>query len=430
MHISIMGTGYVGLTTGIGFALNGHHVICVEKIAEKVEMINQGRPPIYEPGLADALQRAVAEKRLRATTDLEPSIIDTQITFMAVGTPSKKDGSIDLTDIRTAAESIGRALREKNAYHVVAVKSTVVPGTTGQTVIPAIERTSAKKAGTAFGVCMNPEFLREGKALEDVLRPDRVVIGAMDKRSGDLLQQAYAATDSPILRTDLKTAEMIKYANNALLATKISFANEIGNICKKLGIDTYKVMEGVGLDRRLSPAFLQAGCGWGGSCFPKDVAALIATAAAAGYEPRLLNSVVAVNQKQKTMLVDQLEQKIGSLRGKRIALLGLAFKPDTDDIREATSIAVIQALQEQGARIAAYDPQAADNMKRLFPEVDYAKAAREALQGSDACLVLTEWPEFTELTDADFAAMKRKVIIEGRRVLDPGKVTGFDGICW
>jgi UDPglucose 6-dehydrogenase len=277
---------------------------------------------------------------------------------------------------------------------------------------------------------MNPEFLREGRALEDFLNPDRVVIGSYGERSGSLVSQLYENFNAPILLTNLKTAEMIKYASNSLLATKISFSNEIGNVCKKLGIDVYDVMKGVGMDSRLSPEFLNAGAGFGGSCFPKDVAAIVAKGREVKQDMGLLENVIDVNRKQRKIVVDMLESRVGDLKGKRIAILGLAFKPDSDDIREAPSIDIIKWLKERGAMVAAYDPEAAENMKQIYPEVEYCKSAGECIKSSDACLVLTDWDEFRRLGDGDFKAMKSKVIIECRKTLDPAEVSGFEGICW
>ncbi len=430
MKISMIGTGYVGLSTGVGFAVKGNEVICVDIDQRKVEQINRGVSPIYEPLLEDYLKKVLKNKKLVATIDFAGAVEKTEISFISVGTPSREDGSIDLKYVESASRQIGEVLRRKKAYHVIVVKSTVVPGTTEDVVLKNIERASGKKAGKDFGLCMNPEFLKEGKAIEDFLNPDRIVIGSLDKRSGDVAEKLYANFKAPRLRTDIKTAEMIKYASNAFLATKISFANEIGNICKKLGIDVYDVMKGVGLDKRISPHFLNAGAGYGGSCFPKDVEALIAKANELGYEPKLLEEVHDLNKKQKVRLVEQLESKMGSLKNKTVCVLGLAFKPDSDDIREASSISIISELLRKGAKVKAYDPMAAENMRRVFPDIEYAKSAQDALSGSDACVVATEWNEFKRLSDRDFARMKGKIILEGRRILDRTKVTKFDGLCW
>jgi UDPglucose 6-dehydrogenase len=430
MKISIMGTGYVGLATGVGFAVKGNDVICVDIDKKKVDMINRGISPIFEPHLDRYLRDALKNGRLRATTDTKGTIAETEVSFISVGTPSLDDGSIDLSFIETVARQIGEVLKTKSEYHVIVVKSTIVPGTTEGIVMRNIEKASGKKAGKDFGICMNPEFLREGRAIEDFLKPDRIVIGENDKRTGNVIEKLYANFMAPVLRTDLKTAEMIKYASNAFLATKISYTNEIGNICKRLGIDVNEVMKGVGMDHRISPHFLNAGVGYGGSCFPKDVEALIWKARGAGYEPKLLEEVHRLNDRQKVMIVEHLEKKIPNLKGKTICLLGLAFKPDSDDIREAASIYIIERLLQKGAKVKAYDPQAAEHMRKIHPSVDYMKSAQDALENSDACLIVTEWDEFKKLTDSDFSKMKGKTIIEGRRILDRTKVTDFEGICW
>ncbi|RLI98461.1 MAG: UDP-glucose 6-dehydrogenase [Candidatus Aenigmatarchaeota archaeon] len=430
MRISIVGTGYVGLSTGVGFAKKGNDVTCVDIVKGKVGKINSGESPIYEPFMEEYLREVVGNGKLKATMELLPAVSDTDITFISVPTPQSEDGSADLSYIERAARDIGRALKGKGGFHVVVVKSTVVPGTTEGTVIPALEEGSGKKAGTDFGVCMNPEFLREGRALEDFLKPDRVVIGSLDERGGDVIAGLYDNFDAPILRTDLKTAEMIKYAANSLLATKISFANEVGNICKRMGIDTYDVMKGVGMDSRISPSFLDSGAGFGGSCFPKDVAAIVAKGKELGCEPRILSNVIKVNREQRSIVAGLLEERAGGLEGKKVAVLGLAFKPESDDIREAPSIDIIRELKGKGARISAYDPQAMENMRELHPDISYEDDAASCINDADACLILTEWNDFKALSDTDFSRMKGNVIIEARKVLDPEKVKGFEGVCW
>ncbi len=427
MKISVIGSGYVGSVTAACFAEVGHEVVCVDIDKKKMEQINSGIPPIYEEGLGELL-RKYAGKRLIATNDYESAIKETDISFICVGTPSAEDGSIDLSIVRAAAASIGAALAKKERYHVVVVKSTVVPETTEKFVLPVLEETSGKIAGKDFGVAMNPEFLREGKAVYDFMHPDKIVIGAIDPKSGDLVSELYRNFECKITRTNPSTAEMIKYANNSLLATKISFANEIGNICKKLGIDTYAVMEAVGKDSRISPRFLNSGAGFGGSCFPKDVKALIGKAKAIGYSPMLLESVIGVNEKQPLLMTEILRKKIGEVKGKKIAVLGLAFKNETDDIRESRAIPVIAELLRLGAKVSAYDPMATENMKRIFPTIEYSGKAKDSLEGADACLVMTEWDEFKEL-ESEFTAMKGKVVIDGRRVVK-AKNIDYEGLCW
>ncbi len=427
MKISVIGSGYVGSVTAACFAEVGHEVVCVDIDKKKMDQINEGIPPIYEEGLGELLQKH-AGKNLTATTDYESAIRKTDISFICVGTPSAEDGAIDLSIVRAATASIGAVLAEKEGYHVVVVKSTVVPETTEKFVLPVLEETSGKVAGKDFGVAMNPEFLREGKAVYDFMHPDKIVVGAIDQKSGDLVSELYRNFKCEVTRTNPSTAEMIKYANNSLLATKISFANEIGNICKKLKIDTYEVMEAVGKDSRISPRFLNSGAGFGGSCFPKDVKALIGKAKEIGYSPVLLESVIGVNERQPVLMIEILQRKIGNLEGKKIAVLGLAFKNETDDIRESRAISVIAELLRLGAKVSAYDPMATENMKRIFPTIEYFGKAKDALEGADACLVMTEWEEFKQL-DSEFEAMKEKIIIDGRRVIKTKNID-YEGLCW
>jgi len=421
MNVSIIGTGYVGTVTGACLAELGHDVICVDIDQQKVDWINAGIAPIHEPGLSELLKKH-AEIRLRATTDYNDAIPNSDLTFICVGTPSGEDGRIDLSIVRSASKSIGKALSDRRSYHVVVVKSTVVPETTEKVVAPLVR-------GENVGIAMNPEFLREGKAVYDFMNPDKIVVGG-DPRAVEMVASLYEGIPCEITRTDIRTAEMIKYANNSFLAAKISFANEIGNICKKLGIDVYDVMSAIGKDFRISEHFLNAGAGFGGSCFPKDVRALIGKAEDIGYEPMLLNAVIEVNEEQPMRMVKLLVEHIGDLRNRRIAVLGLAFKNDTDDIRESRSIPVIAELLNLGAQVSAYDPLAELNMRKIFPEIDYCESALDALNGADACLIMTEWDEFRSL-DKEFDAMKNLVVIDGRRVvsLDHGRGI-YEGICW
>ncbi len=421
MNVSIIGTGYVGTVTGACLAELGHNVICVDIDQQKVDGINAGIAPIHESGLSELLKKH-AGIRLRATTDYNDALSNSDVTFICVGTPSGEDGRIDLTIVHSASESIGEALSDKKSYHVVVVKSTVVPGTTEKVVAPLIR-------GENVGIAMNPEFLREGKAVYDFMNPDKIVIGG-DSRAVEMVASVYEGIPCEITRTDIRTAEMIKYANNSFLAAKISFANEIGNICKKLGIDVYDVMSAIGKDFRISEHFLNAGAGFGGSCFPKDVMALIGKAEELGYDPMLLNAVIKVNEQQPMHIIALLVEHIGDLRNKRIAVLGLAFKNDTDDIRESRSIPVITELLNLGAQVSAYDPLAEPNMREVFPDLDYCESAFDALNDADACLIMTEWDEFRSL-DKEFDAMKKIVVIDGRRVvsLDPDRGI-YEGICW
>jgi len=386
-------------------------------------MINAGKAPIYEDGL-DVLLSKHIDRNLKVFSDYE-DISDSDVSFICVGTPPSADGSANLSMIISACRSIGDALRSFQGYHVVAVKSTVPPGTTRNLVIPTVLETS-RKTVQEIGFCMNPEFLREGRAIQDFMSPDRIVVGSLDDKSGDTIELVYKSLKAPVIRTNLTEAEMIKYASNAFLATKISFANEIGNICKNLGIDVYNVMRGVGLDHRISSHFLNAGVGFGGSCFPKDVSALIHLAKGLGEDPILLKSVMEINERQPVRIVDLLERRVGSLGGKRVAVLGLAFKDNTDDVRESRSIKVIMELISKRATVVAYDPKANSSMQRIIPGIEYSQCAAEALENADACVVLTEWPEFGAL-DKEFDLMKSKIIIEGRKVLSCGD---REGICW
>ena len=423
MKISVIGAGYVGLVTGACLAELGHTVTIINRGSEKVDAINAKKSPIYEAGLEDLLVRYVGS-RLCASTSYD-SIPISDLTFICVGTPPNNDGSANLSSLEAASKSIGLALRSAGNYHVVVVKSTVPPGTTENIVIPIVLSESGKSEDE-IGFAMNPEFLREGRAVADFMCPDRIVIGSRDLRSGDKVAEAYQGISAPVLRTMTSASEMIKYASNAFLATKVSFSNEMGNICKHLGIDVYEVMKGVGLDSRIEPQFLNAGAGFGGSCFPKDVSALISLAEKTGDKPVLLKAVIDVNERQPYRMITLLVDKIGTLSGKRIAVLGLAFKDNTDDIRDSRAIPVIQELLQNGAQVAAYDPMAIPNMRRIFPSLEYCGCAADALHDADGCLVMTEWPEFS-LLDREFDGMKKRIIIEGRRILS---CKDRNGICW
>ena len=427
MKIIVVGSGYVGLCTAVGFANLGHDVVCVDIDHEKVRKINNGETPIYEDGLEGMLSQALQKNKLHATTDID-SIKEMDFIFIAVGTPSKEDGDIDLKYIKSASADIANFIRDKN-YCTVVVKSTVLPETTEKTVLPILEK-SGKKAGKDFGLCMNPEFLREGKALEDFFNPDRIVIGEYDKKSGDELVKLYSSFNAPLIRTNLKTAELIKYASNAFLATKITFINEIGNMCKNLGIDAYDVADGMGLDKRIGKHFLQAGIGFGGSCFRKDVEALLAKSKEVKSESKILSTILDINKDQPLKIIHLLKKRLPDLEGKTIAVLGLAFKEGTDDIRDAPSIVIISELLKHNCKINSYDPKASNNMRKLYPDINYCRSASDALNESDACLILTGWDEFKKLSYKDFNNMNSKIIIEGRKVLDRNLVTGFEGVSW
>ncbi|RLF52876.1 MAG: UDP-glucose 6-dehydrogenase [Thermoplasmata archaeon] len=423
MDISIIGTGYVGLVTGTCFAKMGNKVILMDKDKDRVEKIKQGILPIYEEGLLDIFQNQ--REKIAVTNDIKYAIHNSVISFICVGTPSKGDGSIDLSYVMEASREIGEALKHKKDWHLVVVKSTVLPGVTLHKVIPTIEKFSGKKAGEDFGIAMNPEFLREGKAVRDFLEPDRIVIGYYDEKSKLLLRELYRDFDCPILETSLTAAEMIKYASNSFLATKISFINEIGNICKEIGVDTYEVADGMGLDKRIGRDFLDSGIGWGGSCFPKDTKALLKWAEEIGYELRIIKSAIEVNERQPLKVIHLLKKYIKELGGVKIGILGLAFKPGTDDVRESRSIPVVKELLKEGAQVVAYDPKAMDNFRKIFPQIKYASSAEEVLNDCEVILILTKWDDFRKLNYSG------KIVIDGRRILE-AKTTAkiYEGVCW
>ncbi len=418
-RVSIVGAGYVGLCTGVVFAKHGHSVSLVEVMPERLAALRAGRVPFFEPGVPEALAEALAAGRLRVTSDHAEAVRDADVTFLCVGTPAAKDGAIDLEFIRGAAADVGRALRSKSGYHVVVTKSTVVPGTAEDVVAVEVERASGKRAGRDFGVASNPEFLKEGSAMRDALDPDRIVVGANDARAAEAVWALYGAFACPKITTDPRTAEMIKYASNAFLAVKIAFSNEMANACERLGIDWYDVARGVGHDARIGPLFLRAGVGFGGSCFPKDVAAIAHVARSAGAPSGILDAVLANNERQPLVAVRLIEEEIGPLAGKRIALLGLAFKPDTDDVRETRALPILRALRAAGADVVAYDPQAMDAFRALAPDYRAAASAEHALQGADGAIVQTEWREFREIAPKEFVRLMRApVVVDGRRTFD------------
>lgn len=430
MNISVVGAGYVGLITAAGFAEKGHRVACVDVVRSKVEAINGKRSPIYEEGLEEILERHVGVN-LSASMDLRRTVAGSEVTFICVGTPSLENGSIELSYVKESARQVGLALKEKKGFHIVVVKSTVIPGTTDLVIRPILEKASGMKAGAGFGLAMNPEFLREGVALSDFRNPDRIVLGFSDSKTLDVLEKLYSGFNSTLVKTDVKTAEMIKYASNAFLATKISFINEIGNVCKKLGIDIYGVAEGMGLDRRISPHFLRAGLGFGGSCFPKDVKSLAYLSRRLGVKPNMLKAVLDVNESQPARFIELVKRKAGPLRGKRVAVLGLAFKGDTDDVRESPAVKVVRGLLKEKAVVVAYDPQAIVNARAVLGEqIEYATSSLECLKDADLALIVTEWGEFRNL---DFSGMRHKIVVDGKRMLDSanlGKGVDYEGICW
>jgi len=423
-RISIVGTGYVGLSTAVCFASRGYDVIASTRSEDKVRTINAKRAPFYEPGLDEAVRTSIESGHLHAEINRSEAVRQTEVTFLTVGTPEKADGTIDLRYVISASEDIGRALTRKKTYHLVVVKSTVTPGTVRGPVKAALEEASGLVAGRDFGLCMNPEFLRQGSAIRDTLYPDRVVIGEYDKRSGqrlaDLLEGFYGS-GIPILRMSLESAEMVKYASNTFLAMKISYANEMARICERVpGVDVSKVMAGVGLDERINPKFLNAGAGFGGSCLPKDTKALCKFAEAQGYSAPLLRATLAVNQAQASHVAQLALATLGEPRGKKVALLGLSFKPDTDDLREAPSLTVARTLLGAGARVSAFDPAVKQVSQPGFEGLDYPSSISECLAGAHCCIVLTEWEQFKRLTPDDFIqSMATPAVIDARRIFDP-----------
>jgi UDPglucose 6-dehydrogenase len=421
MKISIIGTGYVGAVTGTCLAELGHQIVFVGRDTKKLDLIHSGKSPIYEPGLDQLLEKNLP--RITTTLDLPDAIRNTELTFVCVGTPSNDDGSINLDQVRDVCHTIGKSLASDDKYHTIIVKSTVVPGTCETLVIPILEKESGKKGFVDFGVASNPEFLKEGTAIEDFFHTDRVVIGVNDLKTKEVLEKLYQPLNVPLFATTIRTSEMIKYTSNSFLATKISFANEIGNLCKKMGIDSYELFRGVGLDARINPHFFRSGIGFGGSCFPKDVRALIAHARTLGIEPQILTAVIRTNEDQPAKMVELLKRHM-EIAGKTIGVLGLAFKPDSDDTRESRAVPIIQGLLKERAKIIAFDPVAMDNFRHLFPDISYTETARDVLD-ADAILIVTEWKEFEDL---DYTG---KIVIDGRRILKAKREGAvYEGVCW
>ena len=424
MNICVIGAGYVGLVTGAVFADLGNDVLCVDNNAAKVADLQAGKMPIYEPGLEEMVGRNVADGRLAFTTDLTAAVRRSVIVFITVGTPPKPDGQTDLSAVEDVAGMIGEAMER---YTVVVNKSTVPVGT-GEFVREVIERHQTRPV--PFDVVSNPEFLREGSAIEDTLRPDRIVIGAPTQQVAMSLLELYAPLERPMIITDVPSAEMIKYASNAFLSTKISFINAIANICEMAGADVTQVMKGMGLDARIGSAFLSAGLGYGGSCFPKDTDSLVHTASALGYDFSLLRSVVEINRERAGHFVDLMIKALNPLAGRSVAVLGLAFKPNTDDMREAKSVEVIERLLELGASVRAYDPVAMPAARRILPAtVTFCESPYEAAAGADAVALVTEWNEFKFLNlDRLRGAMRRPVVFDGRNLWEPERMRrlGFE----
>ena len=416
MKIAVVGSGYVGLVAGACLAENGNEVVCIDKDPAKVKKLQRGQIPIYEPGLEEMVRRNRAEKRLTFTTNLPRGIRASQIIFVAVGTPTGEDGSADLKHVLDVARETAKAM---NGYKVIVNKSTVPVGTAAK-----VREIVRRETTHPFSVVSNPEFLKQGAAIDDFMKPDRVVIGAEDPRAAELMQELYAPftrTGAPIMLMDCASAELCKYAANAMLATRISFMNEVANVCEAMGADVDQVRKAVAADRRIGASCLFPGVGYGGSCFPKDVKAMLRFAQGARYDFQILKSVESVNEKQKLRLLDKLRAHFGSLKGKRIAVWGLAFKPRTDDMREAPAVPLINGLLAEGAAVTAYDPEAMKVAKSVFgSKVTFAENNYAALTGADALVLVTEWNEFRE---PDFermrSLMRDPVIFDGRNIYKP-----------
>ncbi len=443
MNLSIVGTGYVGLVTGTCLADAGHQVVCVDVRTNTVEMINGGRAPIYEVGLEPLLSRVVREGRLAATTDLASAIRNSEVTLICVGTPTIGSDA-DLSQIRQASKSIGDVLRGKTAYHVVVVKSTVLPGTTDDLVRTTIEDASQRPLGDGWGLCMNPEFLREGQAVDDCRFPDRIVVGASDDRAATVMRRVYDGFECPLVVTTPRTAETVKYVANSLFATLISFSNEVGNLCASMpGVDAREVWRSVHLDRRLTPKqpergkpadvvdYLWHGLGFGGSCFPKDVAALRGFGKRLGIPTAILDAVLQTNELQPLQVLTLLEREM-NLTEKRVAVLGLAFKPGTDDLRHSPALPVITALRARGASVVVHDPIAMPQARAQeeFEMVTFADHWKDALRDADACCLVTSWPEYRAITPQDCCQlMRRPLIVDGRGFFDPQRFAQA-GVSW
>ncbi|MGI6296201.1 MAG: UDP-glucose dehydrogenase family protein [Armatimonadota bacterium] len=427
MNLCVIGTGYVGLVTGTVFADLGNNVVCCDHDATKIDMLKRGEMPIYEPGLEEMVKRNVEDNRLSFSTDLDKAVRDSEVVFIAVGTPTGNDGYADLSAVKDVAKVIARNL---DRYKVIVNKSTVPVGT-GDLVREIIDINKVRPH-VEFDVVSNPEFLREGNAINDTLQPDRIVIGAPSQNVAMRILELYAPLERPMIITDVHSAEMIKYASNAFLATKISFINAIANICEMANADVVQVAKGMGMDTRIGHQFLNAGLGYGGSCFGKDTSCLVSTATKLGYDFQLLSSVIDINANQPTRFTDRLKNVLGSLEGKTIAVLGLAFKPNTDDLRDAKSLQVIANLLADGATVRAYDPIAMPNTKRIYPQITYCENAYQTAEGADALLIITEWNEFKYLDLARVKEMmSQPIIFDGRNIYDPERMRriGFDYYC-
>ena len=411
MKVCVVGTGYVGLVTGVVLSSLGHDVVCVDSDRAKVEKLQGGVPTIYEPGLAEIMKQGIDEGFLKFSTSVGDGVKESEVVFIAVGTPPGADGSPDLSMVRAVAEEIGRNIDKPT---VVVNKSTVPVGS-GEMVENVIREQGVPSE--LYDVVSNPEFLREGSAIRDTLNPDRIVIGSRRRQAAAKLVELYATLEAPMIITDLNSAELIKYASNSFLAMKISFINSISRLCEECGADVGDVSRGMGTDKRIGTQFLNAGLGWGGSCFPKDVLGLLSTSDKLGYDFGLLRETISVNDQQIGRFLDRLESRLGDLQGKTIGLLGLAFKPDTDDIRDAKSLDIIKYLLAKGATVKAYDPVATEGVTKLFPEVDYVDGSYAVAEGADALITVTEWREFNGLDLERMAkSMRSAILFDGRRI--------------
>ncbi len=443
MRVSIVGAGYVGLVSGACLAEQGHTVTCIDSNEERVERIRSGKAPFFEPGL-DELLASVVGTKLFSTSDFNKAVAESELTLIAVGTPSRDDGSVDLGAIKAVSRQLGEVIRDKDDFHTVVVKSTVPPGTTENVVGAEIEAASGKQRRTDFGLGMNPEFLTEGTAVADFREPDRIVIGGADGRTLLAQRELYLSfTEAPILEVGNSTAEMIKYMSNALLATMISFANEFADLCTAIGdIDANDVQRGVQLSRYLTAmpeqpsrtaqiaSFVEAGCGFGGSCLPKDVSGLASLGRSKNVPMRMLESVLAINAERPARMLELLKARIPDLKGKRVAVLGLSFRPDTNDMRESPAIPIIERLAGEGADIVAFDPEAIEEAKHVLSgtKLDYADNLRDCVDGADAVVLVTRWDDFRALPETLKSLDQEPLVVDGRRLLEPGSVSNYVGI--
>jgi len=417
MRVCVIGTGYVGLVTGICLADIGNNVICVDIDKEKIEGLKKGIIPIYEPGLEEMVERNLSKKRISFTTEISEGVGNSEIIFIAVGTPSKKNGEADLSYVEAVSQGVAKAM---DGYRVIVEKSTV-PVHTGAWVRRTVKLNNVH--GVDFDIVSNPEFLREGSAISDFMHPDRIVIGVESEKAEKIMTKLYQPLNVPIVVTDIKSAEITKHASNSYLALKISYINSIANICERVGADVEKVAKGMGLDKRIGKSFLRAGIGYGGSCFPKDVSAFVKIAEETGYDFEILKSVESVNRMQREDLVRKIKQVMWVMNNKTIGILGLSFKPNTDDMREAPSIYIINKLQQEGAKIKAYDPVAGCAAKKILKNVQYCKDPYCVAKDSDALVIITDWPEFEKLDlNKIKTLLNHPVIIDGRNIYDPKKM--------